>query len=125
MPRQQRQLEARPQRLTSSLGTMMVRPALLGVSSGRARAPQDSPRRTLEANFYAEEVSEFIRAELRLRVVAWATPPGITLTALVGKPPNALGSRLTAPGYNRPFGTSRTPSAEPSAPDIRTLIFPS
>ncbi len=35
-----------------------------------------------------------MRAELRLRVVAVATPTRLTLTALVGKPPWPSGARI-------------------------------
>ena len=44
-----------------------------------------SPRRALEAKFYAGSGGESMRAELWLWVVAGATPTRLTLTALVGK----------------------------------------
>ncbi len=41
-------------------------------------------RRALEAKFYASMEDKSMRAELRLRVVAWANSTRLTLTALVG-----------------------------------------
>jgi len=45
-----------------------------------------------------------MRVELRLRVMAVATPTRLTLTALVGKPLNAIILIISGVGYKRRFG---------------------
>ncbi len=44
-----------------------------------------------------------MRPELRLRVMAGATPTWLTLTASVGKPTNATSLRISVLGYKRRF----------------------
>ncbi len=102
------------------ISTVECRESTLNALFGHGPFPSG---RALGAKFYSEEESESMRAKFRLWVVVGATSTRLTLTALVGKPPNAKDPRMAAHGYKRPFGTSRTPSAEPPAPDIRTLNF--
>ncbi len=81
------------------------------------------PRRAQEAKFYAGDEGESMRVELRLRVMAVATPTRLTLTALVGKPLNAIILIISGVGYKRRIGVPQSPSASPPAPDSRTLHF--
>ncbi len=60
-----------------------------------------------------------MRPELPLRVMASSTPTKFTLTASVGKRSGATRPRVSASGYKRASSASRTPSAQPPAPDIR------
>ncbi len=88
-----------------------------------ARLQDFAPRRALSVKFYAMPVGESMRAELWLQVMAGSSRLGFASSAKVGKPPNAKDPRMAAHGYKRSAGASRTPSAEPPAPDIRTLNF--
>ena len=82
------------------ISTVECRESTLNALFGHGPFPSG---RALGAKFYSEEESESMRAKFRLRVVVGATSTRLTLTALVGKPPNALGHFMTASGYKPKF----------------------
>ena len=62
--------------------------------------------------------------ECRIGVMSERTWPRLKNSASVGKRSNGIDLRISACGYKRRFDASRTPSASPSAPDIRPPTSP-
>ena len=63
-----------------------------------------------------------MRVELRLRVIAGATPTRLTLTALVGKRSNGTSCRTSAYGYKPKFYGAHSTSGAGGGADVTRRI---
>ncbi len=87
------------------------RPPPIVVGRGLRPSRQFSSRRPLRAKFYAHSVREPIEGESRKWGITGPTRPSLPISAMVGKPPNTLGTCLTASGYKRRINVLRLKSA--------------